>query len=43
MLDPGTRAPDFTAETADGKTIRSADFRGKTLVLYFFPKAFTAG
>jgi peroxiredoxin Q/BCP len=43
VLQPGTRAPDFTAQTADGKTIRSADFRGKALVLYFFPKAFTAG
>ena len=43
VLKAGDRIPEFTVETAAGKTIRAADLRGKHLVLYFFPKAFTAG
>jgi peroxiredoxin Q/BCP len=43
MLDVGDRVPDFTAQTTDGKTVRMADLRGKYVVLYFFPKAFTKG
>ena len=43
MLKVGDRIPEFTAQTADGKTIRSAELRGKHVVLYFFPKAFTTG
>lgn len=35
----GSVAPDFTAETHDGRTIALADFRGKhVVVLYFYPK-----
>lgn len=43
MLKPGDVAPDFTATTTDGRTLRLADLRGKKVVLYFFPKAFTTG
>ena len=39
----GDRAPSFVAQTGDGRTVSLADFRGKYLVLYFYPKAFTAG
>lgn len=43
MLKVLDRAPDFTSETADGKTVRLSDLRGKHVVLFFFPKAFTKG
>lgn len=38
----GDTAPDFELETADGP-VRLADFAGKTLVLYFYPKDDTTG
>ncbi|MEX2322491.1 MAG: thioredoxin-dependent thiol peroxidase [Acidimicrobiia bacterium] len=42
-LDSGDRAPDFAATDHDGRTVRLADYAGKGLVLYFYPKAFTPG
>lgn len=41
MLAVGAVAPDFQAQSSDGRTVRLSDFRGKAVVLYFFPKAFT--
>lgn len=41
MLDVGALAPDFEAESSAGRKIRLADLRGRPVVLYFFPKAFT--
>jgi thioredoxin-dependent peroxiredoxin len=38
----GAAAPDFELDTADGP-VRLADFGGKTLVLYFYPKDDTPG
>src|ERR1700757_488592 len=38
----GEKAPDFELETADGP-VRLADFAGKALVLYFYPKDDTSG
>jgi peroxiredoxin Q/BCP len=38
----GDKAPDFELETAEGPA-RLADFAGKTLVLYFYPKDDTTG
>ncbi len=38
----GAAAPDFELETAEGP-VRLADFKGKTLVLYFYPKDDTPG
>ena len=35
---PGDRAPEFELKAPGGRTVRLADFRGKTLVLYFYPK-----
>ncbi|MBD3160608.1 MAG: thioredoxin-dependent thiol peroxidase [Candidatus Eisenbacteria bacterium] len=43
MLEAGDRAPDFTAETTGGKSASLKDFRGKTVVLYFYPKDNTPG
>ena len=41
---PGDVAPDFSLSATDGKTVKLADYRGKkTVVLAFFPKAFTGG
>lgn len=43
MLDVGSPAPDFQAQTTDGRTVSLDDFAGRHLVLYFYPKAFTPG
>lgn len=43
MLQEGTIAPDFTLEADDGQSVRLSDFRGKTVVLYFYPKDDTPG
>jgi len=37
------KAPDFNVPDQDGKKTSLADFRGKTVVLYFFPRANTPG
>ncbi|HEY6118380.1 MAG TPA: peroxiredoxin [Pyrinomonadaceae bacterium] len=39
----GTTAPDFKLTTNEGKTASLADFKGKWIVLYFYPKDFTSG
>ncbi len=43
MLKKGERAPDFLLEGSDGKKHTLAEFRGKRLVLYFYPKDDTPG
>ena len=42
-LQVGDMAPDFEAVTDEGKTIRLSDFRGKKVILYFYPKDNTSG
>lgn len=42
-LKVGDRAPDFRLAADDGRTVTLADYRGRWLVLYFFPKAMTPG
>jgi peroxiredoxin Q/BCP len=42
-LAAGTKAPDFRLTRDGGGTVSLADFKGKTLVLYFYPKADTPG
>ena len=42
-LTAGSPAPDFTAKDQNGKTISLADFAGKTVILYFYPKDDTPG
>lgn len=43
MLKEGDKAPDFRLPADDGKEISLADYRGKNVILYFFPKADTPG
>ncbi len=43
MPKVGDEAPAFQATSDDGTTISLSDFRGKHLILYFFPKANTPG
>ena len=42
-LKKGDKAPDFSAVDQDGKSISLSDFKGKKLVLYFYPKDNTPG
>ena len=42
-LQPGDPAPDFTLSDAAGQAHRLADYRGQTVVLYFYPKDDTPG
>jgi thioredoxin-dependent peroxiredoxin len=43
MPEVGGKAPDFSLLSDAGKKIALKDFRGRNLVLYFFPKADTPG
>ena len=43
MLKAGDKAPDFTLLSDSGKRLSLRDFKGSTLVLYFFPQADTPG
>lgn len=42
-LAPGDPAPDFTLTDADGKPVSLADYRGRRVVVYFYPAASTPG
>ncbi len=42
-LQPGDQAPDFEAKNQAGDTIRLSDYKGKKVVLYFYPKDNTSG
>lgn len=43
MLKIGDLAPDFEAKSSIGKTITLSEFRGKKVILYFYPKDMTSG
>jgi len=43
MINPGDPAPPFSLPATDGKTITLRSFRGKPVVLYFYPKDDTSG
>ena len=43
MLQIGTKAPDFEGILESGQTTRLEDYKGKKLVLYFYPKDSTPG
>ncbi len=43
MLELGMDAPNFTLTDKDGKSVSLSDFRGKIVVLYFYPKDNTPG
>lgn len=42
-LKPGDLAPDFALPSQSGETVRLSDYRGKRVVLYFYPKDDTPG
>ncbi|HKN92789.1 MAG TPA: thioredoxin-dependent thiol peroxidase [Thermoleophilaceae bacterium] len=43
MIGVGDKAPDFALRNQDGETVNLSDFKGRTVVLYFYPKADTPG
>lgn len=43
MIEAGTMAPDFTLEDQDGNPVTLSSFRGRPVVLYFYPKDNTSG
>ena len=43
MLNIGDKAPDFTLPNQDEQSVSLSDFKGKKVVLWFFPKASTPG
>ena len=43
MLAQGMKAPDFTLSDKDGNSVSLADFRGRRVVVYFYPKDSTPG
>jgi peroxiredoxin Q/BCP len=43
MLAEGDKAPQFTLLDQDGKKVKLADLKGKTVVVYFYPRAETPG
>jgi len=43
MIEQGQPAPDFELPDQDGRAIKLSDFRGQSVVVYFYPKADTPG
>lgn len=43
MLEKGDLAPDFELTSAEGETVSLSDYRGKRVILFFYPKAATPG
>lgn len=43
VLKPGAKAPAFALMDQDGKKVKLSDFKGRKLLLYFYPKANTSG
>jgi len=42
-MELNEKAPDFALPNEEGKTLSLKDYRGKPVVLFFFPKANTSG
>jgi len=42
-VSAGTPAPDFSLQDQDGNTVSLSDFKGKKVLVYFYPKAMTPG
>lgn len=42
-LEPGDSAPAFALPAANGSTVKLSEFKGRTLVVYFYPAAMTPG
>jgi peroxiredoxin Q/BCP len=43
MIETGKKAPEFTLPASNGEKVNLSDFRGKNVVLYFYPKDMTPG
>ncbi|AKA36228.1 thioredoxin-dependent thiol peroxidase [Flagellimonas lutaonensis] len=43
MLTEGAKVPDFSAKDQDGNSIKLSDYKGKKLVVFFYPRANTPG
>jgi thioredoxin-dependent peroxiredoxin len=43
MFKIGDKAPDFSLQSDEGKDVSLKDFKGKRVILFFFPKANTPG
>ena len=43
ILQAGTKAPNFKGQDENGKTIKLSDYKGKKLILFFYPKDNTPG
>lgn len=43
LLEAGQKAPEFTARDQDGKPVSLTEYRGKKLIIYFYPKDDTPG
>ena len=43
MLNVGDKAPDFSVPDHNGNTVSLGDFKGKKVLLWFYPKADTPG
>ena len=42
-LEEGRKAPDFALPDEEGKKVRLSDYRGRRVVVFFYPKAATSG
>src|SRR5437660_2707592 len=42
-LQPGDQAPEFTLPSADGEEVSLASYRGRRVIVYFYPAAMTPG
>jgi len=42
-LEPGDRAPTFSLEDQEGRTVELSQFKGRKVLLFFYPKAMTPG
>ena len=42
-IEAGMSAPDFSLQANNGETVKLSDYRGKNVVLYFYPKDMTPG
>jgi len=43
LLEAGQKAPDFSVKDHDGNDVHLSDFHGKSVILWFYPKADTPG
>ena len=42
-LEVGKKAPDFTLSDESGETVKLSDFKGRRVLVFFYPKADTPG